>query len=242
MFSEFAGIIHEKMLGVIGTQSQVLDEVTNLIYETVRNDGIVHMFGSGHSHLAAEDCLYRAGCFAPVNPILPSELILGDGAVMATENERKSGIAEKLLKEYEVCKKDIIIIFSNSGINSVPVEMAMLCKEKGLKVVCITSLLHSKQAFSRNTSEKKLYEICDYVIDNSCEYGDACIQLENGTRVAPVSTIMGVFIAQGLFANVARIMINNGETPPVYISANLNNSDGINDRLIQKYKNRVRHL
>lgn len=242
VFDRLQAVVGKKMEYVINTQSETLNEVAIQMDQVIRNDGIIHLFGSGHSHLIAEDCLYRAGCFAPANPILPEEVIIGCGAVMATRKEREHGLAERVFHQYCVSKNDMMIVISNSGINDVPIEMAQLSKDHGILVACITSMAHSKRAETRSASHKKLFQICDYSIDNGCDYGDASIELENGVRVAPVSTIMGSFILQGLFASVAEIMLQRGEKPPVYESANITDGAANNQHLIDRYIGRVKHL
>lgn len=242
MFQQYYEIITNKIDFILKTQSDKLSAISDLMYETVKNDGIIHLFGSGHSHIISEDCFYRAGGFAPVNAILYEPLMLHKSAVSSTIEERKSGIAGEVLDQYFCESKDILFIFSNSGINSVPIEMAISAKEKGITVIAITSMEHSTNSQSRHTSGKKLYEVCDYYIDNGSAYGDATIDVGMGVRTAPISSITSIFIMQGLFTEVARKLVSVGINPPVYKSANIEEADEYNTGLINKYKARIKHL
>jgi uncharacterized phosphosugar-binding protein len=207
----------------------------------LRNGSILHLFGSGHSHLAAEDCLYRAGCFAPCNVILPQELMPENGAVAQTLTERRSGLAPGILQKYDVRKDDVLVIFSQSGINNVPVEMAKCARKAGVYVIGVGSKKHTQTAKTRVDDGTKLFENCDLFIDNRCIFGDAVVEYAKGLFCGPTSTIMGSFIIQGILCEVAGRMAKDGLEPPVYVSANLDqkNRNGV---LVEKYRPRVRHL
>jgi uncharacterized phosphosugar-binding protein len=226
---------------VVSSQKAMMMDAAKNIDERLRQGNILHLFGSGHSHLAAEDCLYRAGCFAPCNVILPKNLLLESGAVAGTMVERQSGITGKILREYEARENDVLVIFSQSGINNVPVEMAVSAHRLGLFVIGIGSQKHTNAVKPRSSDGTRLVDHCDIFIDNQCDVGDACIEIPDGVRCGPTSTILGSFIIQAILCEVAERMTKDGLTPPIYVSANLGHTD-YNHTLVEKYRPRVKHL
>jgi uncharacterized phosphosugar-binding protein len=210
--------------------------------EALVNDKFLYAFGTGHSHLLAEEIFYRAGGLARACPILDERLMLHKEAIEATYLEREEGYAAKLLDLYPVERGDVLIVASNSGRNAVPVEMAIEGRARGMKVIAITNLAHAKLWGSRHRSGKTLGEIADICLDNCGIPGDACVpvdgieQLLGSPSTATGAMIVNLIIVQGIESALKR-----GRTPEVFISSN-SNGDGHNDRLLQKYKTRVRHL
>jgi len=206
------------------------------------NDKFLYAFGTGHSHLLAEEIFYRAGGLARACPILDERLMLHKEAIEATYLEREEGYAAKLLDLYPVERGDVLIVASNSGRNAVPVEMAIEGRARGMKVIAITNLAHAKLWGSRHRSGKTLGEIADICLDNCGIAGDACVpvdgidQLLGSPSTATGAMIVNLIIVQGIESALKR-----GGTPEVFISSN-SNGDDHNDRLLQKYKSRVRHL
>ena len=130
----------------------------------VFKDALMHgkklfLFGTGHSHMLAEELFYRAGGLVQIRPVLCEPLMLHESASESTVIERKEGLAESLFDEYSMDRNDVIVIISNSGRNGVIVDMALLCKERGLKVVALTNMNHTMNGASRHKSGKRLFEI-----------------------------------------------------------------------------------
>jgi uncharacterized phosphosugar-binding protein len=156
------------------------------------------VYGSGHSALIARDAAGRAGGLVPALHILD----IADG-----DAERLEGVAKIILGRYELRPGSVIFIVSNSGINAVPIEMAMLCKEAGLTVVAVTSLSHSRQFNSRHSSGRKLYELADIVIDTHATPGDASIELPGtSARSGATSTIAGSAVMQAVTVQAAGLL------------------------------------
>jgi uncharacterized phosphosugar-binding protein len=241
MIDRYYQNVISQLSNVVSSQKNLMTDAAKNIDERLRLGNILHLFGSGHSHLAAEDCLYRAGCFAPCNVILPKKLLLENGAVAGTMAERQSGIAEEILREYDVRANDVLVIFSQSGINNVPVEMAANARRLGIFVIGIGSQKHTNAVKSRSSDKAKLVDRCNIFIDNQCDVGDACIEITGNIHCGPTSTILGSFIIQAILCEVAERMTKDGLTPPVYVSANLGHSDD-NHNLIEKYRMRIKHL
>jgi uncharacterized phosphosugar-binding protein len=133
-----------------------------------------------------------------------------------------------------------MIVISNSGINPVPIEMAMLAKEAGLIVVAITSRAHSQSVNSRHSSGKRLYEVADIVIDNRGVPGDAAIPLPSvNFKSGATSTVAGTAIVQAIVVQAAALLAERGITPPVFISANLPAGDAHNRELVSRYRSHL---
>ncbi|MBQ8283791.1 MAG: sugar isomerase domain-containing protein [Clostridia bacterium] len=128
---KFSNIVRELLDNIDKNQQEAMDKASALIYESMKNGGLFHIFCTGHSHMIAEEFFYRAGGLIPVNPLLMPFLMQHEGAVSSTKFERLSGVAKIIFDGAEIRKGEPILIASNSGINAVPIEMAMLAKENG---------------------------------------------------------------------------------------------------------------
>ncbi len=234
--------VHTQVEKIYTEQKEVIQEVSRKIADSVEKGGILHVFGSGHSHMIAEDVFFRAGGLVCVNAMLEEslmELNVGRSTVL----ERLSGYARVLLTGYDLRAGEVIVIVSNSGINAVPIELALECKNKGLYVVALTNMAHSLKATSRYSSGKRLFEAADVVLDNCGVYGDATISYDDsGCKVGPTSTMGGIFIIQALMVTVVEELVNKGIVPPVLVSANRDGGDGHNRELVSRYKERIRYL
>lgn len=218
-------------------------EAAKLISRAIAAGRTLHAFGTGHSHILAEELFYRAGGLASVNPILEEGLMLHRSALLSTQLERLEGLAAILLKQQPIQAGDVIIIASNSGRNSVTIEMALEAKALGLSVIAITSMNHTLSSNSRHGSGKKLYEIADITIDNHGCVGDASVDIANLlVKVAPTSTVIGAAIVNAIAAEVAELLIQAGVEPEYISSSNTDLGDIYNRRVIQKYKGVVRSL
>lgn len=223
------------------TQTNSLKQSAEIVAESLMADGMIYAFGTGHSHMLAEELFYRAGGLARVYPILDEGLMLHSGAAKSTSYERLHGYAEALLNDYPVKEGDVIIIASNSGRNAVTIEMAIEAKKRGMKVLALTSLKHSQSATSRHASGKRLFELADVVIDNCGCPGDASTEFEEIGNVGPTSTVIGVLQLQSIICEAVEIMLDRNVKPEVYISSNVGNGDN-NQALIEKYKKQIKCL
>ena len=139
---------------IIDKQSNKFIEIAKEFYTTYKNDGMIYIFGTGHSHMLAEEGHFRAGGFAPICPILNSDLMLHKNTIFSSVLERREGVATKLLKKYYIQSKDILVIFTNSGVNQAPLEAAYFAKKIKCKTVGVSSKNYSKIA-KKSKYEKK---------------------------------------------------------------------------------------
>lgn len=216
------------------TQLSGIKKAGALVADSFQSGGILHIFGTGHSHMIAEEAYSRAGGVIPVDPMLEGSMMLHEGYGKSSALERLPGIARVFFEyqDFDVRKNDVAIIVSNSGRNAAPVEMATLFREKGVPVIAITSLSHSRAVESRHSSGKKLYELADIALDNRGLPGDAALKLEGvPVRACPTSTLTGVTILWSILAEALGILVSRGEVPPVIMSGNLDEAADWNRKL-----------
>ena len=240
--NKFSSIVRKLLDEVDQTQQKNIELASKLIYESMKKGGIFHVFCTGHSHMIAEEFFYRAGGLIPVNPLLMPFLMQHEGAVSSTKFERLSGVAKIVFDGADIRKGEPILIASNSGINAVPIEMAMLAKENGNPVITLTSANVSAQVQSRHASGKRLFELGDIVLDTNVPKGDSVIDCKNGLKTGSVSSIVSLYIVQKLAINITNTFVENGEDPPIFKSANVAGGDEYNEKLLKKYKGRIRCL
>lgn len=215
--------------------------VASLTKSTVDSGGLVFVFGSGHSSILVEEAFHRAGGLIPVYPILHDFLSPHTTPKISGKMERLEGVAPILFARSGARAGDMMWIASNSGINAAAIEMAMECKNKGVKCVGLTSMTHSAATESRHSSRKKLYELCDLVLDNHCPPGDALVEI-SGVRVAAGSTIANSFLYNWVLSEASEMWGAEGKTLPIYKSANFPGGDKHNEQLEAPYRQRIPQL
>lgn len=229
---------------VAATQYDGVQRAADLVATAIQNGGVVQAFGTGHSQATAMEIAGRAGGLIPTNRIALSDLVMYGGAapaeILDPRTERDPSLAERLYDLAPVTPDDVFVIASNSGINGSVVGMAEVARRNGHAVVAITSLQHSAQVESRHPSGLKLTDLADVVLDNGGPFGDAVLPLLDGGAVCAVSSITAALLAQLLTAEVVRRLLEAGDTPPVYLSANVPGGDAHNDGLLQRYAGRIR--
>lgn len=178
-------------------------------------------FGTGHSHLLAEELYVRAGGLDGVRAVLEPSLMLHEGPGKSSALERLPGLAAALLSQHDVAAGDVVLVASNSGRNSVPVEFAEECVARGAVVVAVTSLDHSRSVASRAPSGRRLFEVADIVVDNCGVPGDAVLDVRGvDERIGPTSTVTGALIVQAIVCEAVSRMVELGHVPRVLRSAN----------------------
>jgi uncharacterized phosphosugar-binding protein len=212
------------------------------VADTVAGGGLVHVFGTGHSHMLAEEMFYRAGGLAAVNPILIESLMLHAGAEDSTNLERRSGLANEILVDHPLKPGDTLIVASNSGGNAVCEELAELASAGGARVVAIVSRRHADHSASERIGSR-LADLADVVIDNRGDVGDASVDIEGlERRVAATSTVAGAAIVNAIGAEAIEILVGRGFPVEVFASSNLPEGDAANAQLVARYRDRVKSL
>lgn len=242
LYKEYYGNVCRVIERVMHSQSDSIEKAGTAIAECIKRDGIIYVFGCGHSHIIGEDLFFRAGGLAPVCAVLDADLMLNDGAEKSSCMERISGIAKPIFDRYGITKNDVLIVVSTSGINAVPVEMAQYAHQKGVLTIAITSMSYANDK-PYNNSGKHLYECADIVLDNCVCHGDAAVSINDELpKVGPISTISSSMIAQCIMICAEEFLVKNGEMPPIYMSGNVEGGREKNKALIDKYRPRIKNL
>ena len=238
---EYAHAMQAVLDRIVEQEMGKILQAADVIANAVAQDGILYTFGTGHSHVVAEDVAYRAGGLVPVDAILEASLTGHEKVRQSEFMERVEGMAAVILDYYKPSAKDAMVIISNSGRNAVPVEMAMHARQRGLPVIAITSLAHSQGTTSRHSSGKKLYELADIVIDNHCIKGDAMIRMEGlPMPVGAGSGVAGLLIMHTIIVQTIQALLDRGIQPPVFMSGNLDGAELINVPLRERYQGRIK--
>ena len=221
-----------------------VQQAADLIVTSLRAGGVIQAFGSGHSEALTMEIAGRAGGLVPSNRIALRDVVLVGGEspdVLSSKHlERDPSIARRLYDLANVSAADIFVIASNSGVNGSIVELAKIVKEHGHQLIVITSFTQTAGVDSRHPSGTKLVDHADVALDNGAPYGDAVLPLPGGGTVCAVSSITGALVAQLIGAEVVRRLTEAGETPPVYLSANVPGGDEHNSTLEARYAGRIR--
>ena len=232
--SEYLSKIVNCITQIENEEGERLKAVSHLVADTIKNGGLIFTFGCGHSHLPGLDAFYRAGGLANVSPMLDTDLMLHNGAAKSSRMEKMSGIASEVFRRYTPSEKDIIFIFSASGKNQVPIEMAQMAKTSGVKSVGVS-------AWSYIEKGGKLHENVDIAIDCKVPYGDACMDVGE-VKMGGLSTYAACFILNTCLINGAKLALQEGVKPPIYISGNVEGGREHNITLENLFMGRVKHL
>ncbi|WP_077301979.1 SIS domain-containing protein [Virgibacillus pantothenticus] len=233
--------IQELLTIVEKKETDVMEKAAKKVAEAIQADGVIHLFGCGHSHILTEEVYYRAGGLVPIHPILHEPLMLHEGAVRSSTLERKNDYAKNFITEQGIEAGDVVFVISTSGRNPVPVDVANFAKQQGAYIVGITSIAYSSSQPSRHTSGKHLFDAVDIVIDNHAPVGDALLSHEKvKVPFSPSSTVIGAAILNAVFAKSIESMAEQGFEPPIFLSGNIEGSDEHNQQLVEKYSKRVK--
>jgi uncharacterized phosphosugar-binding protein len=207
----------------------------DLVADAVERNGTIHAFGTGHSHLLAEELFYRAGGLVGVRPILFEGLMLHVSTRLSTSLERMPGLAAALLDDHPIAAGDVLIVASNSGRSAVASELAVAARRGGASVIAITSLRHATSARARASAAQPLHEVADVVIDNGGWVGDAAVAIEGLDRnVGPTSTVVGAAILNAMTAEAVERLVARGIVPDVYSSSNVEGGDAANTPFLER--------
>ncbi len=220
-------------------QREAIERVGAAVADTVARGALIHIFGSGHSHMAAEEVFHRAGGLCCVNAIIDPALS-GHGP-FSMYLERLENYVPIVLAQYDLRAGEHLIVVSNSGINAAPVEAAMYGKAHGLVVTALTSLEHSRDVPSRHSSGRRLFEVADHAIDTCGPRGDALVAIDGvPERVGGTSTVTTAIIMNMIMAIVIEQLLAAGVRPPVRVSANVPEGAAGNEARCAALEERIR--
>src|SRR5437762_2275654 len=211
-----------ELIAVVEKQQAAIQQAADWFAETILAGRMVHLFGSGHSRILVEEMWPRYGSFPGFNPIVElslsfHNLVVGpNGQRQAMFLENVSGLAERILRNFDLSPQDSALIISSSGCNTVPIEIAEQFQERKVKVVSIISRRHSEASRSRHPSGKKLQDCSDLVLDTGAPAGDSMVQIAGlETPVAPGSTVGGCMIVNAIKSEIAARLTQAGQPPRV---------------------------
>lgn len=217
--------------------------------ETILAGRMVHVFGSGHSRILVEEMWPRYGSFPGFNPIVElsltfHNLVVGaNGQRQAMFLENVSGLAERILRNFDLSEKDSALVISSSGCNVVPVEIAEQFQKRGVRVVAVISKAHSKASSSRHPAGKKLQDFASLVLDTGAPVGDAMVKVPGlDTPVAPGSTVGGCLLVNAIKAEVAARLTAAGQPPRVLTAGALVGADRATELFETAYDEHARRL
>ena len=236
---EYMNRITEVLEEVYAVNKDKIKTAAEKLAETIMEDKMIHTFGSGHSLIPALELFARAGGLGNVDAMLDPDAYTGFGAERGSAIERISGIADIIYDDHVIEQGDVMLIISNSGRNALPVEMALRSQKEGIYTIGITSLRQSQQMESRHASGKKLYQLCDLVLDNCVPAGDGCLNID-GYKAGGVSNMAGIFLVETMATEALKIVTSKGFKPYVFQSQNVDGYD--NDAIYRKYRGRMKHM
>lgn len=236
------------ILNAIEDEHEAIDKAAAILARTVAEDRLINIIGSGgHSNLAVEEVLWRAGGLAMVNPLLDAGTNLIHGAKRSNFIERTPGYAKGVMDSYEIAPGDVLIIVNAYGINPMTIDCAQECKKRGVTSIGITStsfaLSVPKDSPARHPSGLNLHELVDVFIDNHLPLGDSVVEVAGlPQKMGPTSTFANAFAVNLLMIRTAEILLTQKIQPAVWTSANLPDGDRLNKAYEKKYSPRVKHL
>lgn len=238
------------ILNKIQAEKESIKKAAELMADAIMRDELIHIIGTGgHSGMAAEELLWRAGGLAPINPILDAGINLVHGAKRSNIIERLEGYAKAVFDSYNIGLKpgEVIIIANAYGINSMTIDAALEAKKREMKVIAVTGKAFGDKvpegATARHSSNKNLYELADVWVNCHLPYGDAVVEIEGfDQKVGPTSTFCNAFTVNCLVIETVKILVERGVQPPVWTSANVPGGDEANKKWEEQYGNRVKHL
>jgi uncharacterized phosphosugar-binding protein len=227
----YLGLVAELLERVGREEWPALRRAAELIADALADGQTIHAFGTGHSHMLAEELYYRAGGLVRVRPILFEGLMLHASAPLSTSLERLPELADALFADQGIVAGDVLIVASNSGSNAVASRLVQRTREVGARVIAVTSLRHATSADARSNELPRLHELADVVIDNGGAVGDASIDIAGfDRRVGPTSTVVGAAILNAVVAEAVQLLVDRGVSPDVYASSNTEGGDAANSR------------
>jgi len=227
MYSQYLDGVISLLQRLRDTQGEAIGKAAALVAASIEGGGMVYALGSGHSQLLALEIQGRAGGLYPVVQIMDP---------LWGRAERVEGYGKVLLQGLPFKAGEAMFVISNSGRNPQPVDVALRARELGLRVIAVTSLVHTQGVASRHSSGKRLFELADVVLDTGTPPGDASLSIPGlAVRTGPVSTTLGAALMNAVMVEAVQKLVERGVVPPVLMSSNLDGGDAHNAELVTRY-------
>ena len=238
-YHEFVEIMQMQLHEAL-KQESILDTCAQAIADTVQKDGVVHVFGCGHSQMFGEELCFRTGGLVPINAIKIPQYNIYPRARLSQIMERTEGFAPEVLETMWTSENDTMIIVSVSGRNAAGIDIALAAKQKGMRVIGVTSLTYSNHVSTRHSSGKKLKDVCDIVLDICGVVGDSVLKDDRvSEKFCSTSTVVAMSLLVGIVGESIQILADRGVNPPIWVSGNVDRGDAINQEHMKKYKGKV---
>jgi len=234
---------------VAATQAEGIETASRWCAEAIAADGLVHLFGTGHSRIPVEEMFPRYGSYPGFNPIVElsmtfhTQVVGSNGQRQAMFIERMPGLAETILSNYRFGPQDVMIVFSAGGLTAVPVEMARGARARGLSVIAVTSVAQSMSAEPDPEAGQRLLDVADLVLDLCSPSADATVQIPGlESPVGPLSTVGAVAIVNAIKSRTAELLVGLGAMPPVITRASVVGTERSRELFDEAYREHARRL
>ncbi len=234
---------------VAETQGPAIETASQWCAGAIAADGLVHLFGTGHSRIPVEEMFPRYGSYPGWNPMVElsmtfhTQVVGANGQRQAMFIERMPGLAEVILSNFHYGPHDVMIVFSASGLTAVPVEMAKGAKARGLRVIAVTSVAQSMSGQPEAAAGARLLEIADLVLDVCTPHADAMVTIAGlESPVGPGSTIGAVSIVNAIKSRTAELLVPLGAMPPVITRASAVGAERSRELFDEAYREHARRL
>jgi uncharacterized phosphosugar-binding protein len=238
-----------RLQGLLEEQRDALDRAAGLCTEAIARDGLVHLFGCGHSRMLCEEMTPRQGCFVGWHTLVElgltfhNQIVGPNGLRQSLHLEKTPGYAEQILRNFAFGPQDVLIVISTSGIREVIIEMAEGAKRRGLPVIGVVSRAHCEQAKPAHPSGRKLLDVADIILDNGAPVGDCLLPLEGSRgKTGPFSTLGGALVMNLLRCEVAQRLVERGIEPVFLPSHQFAGSRTVEEQLEYFYAQYARRL
>ncbi len=234
---------------IMEREASSIEEAARVITQSLRRDGVLHMFGSGHSHLPPEEAFYRSGGLAAISPLLDPSLMFHEGTEKCIALEKWDGYATRfVLPKYDLRPDDVMMVFSASGRNNAPIEVALAAREKGLYTIGVTSRRYAATVPSLHPSGKHLEDVVDLVLDHDVPPGDNMVHIEAMPELGTTggaSTALAIILVHAVVASVIENFVEAGDVPPMIRCPNVGDVQEAlqaNARTFARYRQRLPHI
>ena len=235
--------------GLAETQAEALEQASQWCADAIAADGLVHLFGTGHSRMPVEEMFPRYGSYPGFNPIAElsmtfhTQVVGANGQRQAMFIERMPGLAEVILDNFRFGPRDVLIVFSAGGTTAVPVEMARGGRRRGLRVIAVTSIAQSLSSDIDPVVGSRLLDEADLVIDLCTPQADALIAIDSlDTPVGPGSTVTAIAIVNSIKVRTAELLTELGSMPPVITRASVVGAERSRDLFDAAYREHSRRI